>query len=186
MKVSILSRRFILKDSVKSWAEKKFSKLDRLFNENTEIKMTLDEDKSGVKVEVTIYSSGIIYRAQVVNHDIFVAIDKAESIIKRQIRKNKTRLEKKLKHGAVSQIITELQEPATKFQYEDDYDDNEEYEFEVVRTKKFDVKPMSTEEAILQMNLLGHHFFVFQDDTKDKLNVVYKRHDGGYGLIEQS
>jgi len=141
--------------------------------------MTLDEDKSGVKVEVTIYSNGVMYRAQVVNHDVFVAIDKAEAIIKRQIRKNKTRLEKKLKHGAISQIITELDELPSAA-------DEEEREFKIVRTKKFSIKPMSAEEAILQMNLLGHHFFVFQSDADEKSNVVYKRNDGGYGLIELS
>lgn len=185
MKISTIARRFVLKDSVKEWVEKKFHKLDRLFDENTSIKVTLDEDKSGVHVEVTILSNGVIYRAQVLHRDVFVGIDKAESIIKRQIRKNRTRLEKRLKLGAIAHIMSEPVNGLESNENDTESDwDREESEFEIVREKKFDTKPMSADEAILQMNLLNHQFYVFRNSENDQYNLVYRRSQHGYGLIE--
>ena len=113
----------------------------------------------------------MIYRAEETDRDEFAAIDNVVDVIERQIRKNKTRLEKKLRETAFTA-------PA-------EIDDaEEETEFKIVKTKKYAVKPMSPDEAILQMNLLGHEFFLFKNSNTDENNIVYKRHDGNYGLIE--
>ena len=127
-------------------------------------------------IEATIYAAGMMYRAEASDKEILAAIDKIVDVIERQIRKNKTRLSKKIKRDAT--LDANLISGAT-------YTEGEETkEFEVVKTKRFTVKPMSVEEAILQMNLLGHTFFVFKNQETDEMNVVYKRKDGKYAVIE--
>ena len=174
MKFTFTCRKVSLNDSVKEYAEKKISKLDRYFHEDAEAIVTFCVEKDHrCVVEVTIVSSGTMFRAQEESRDgdMRSAIDAVASTIDRQIRKNKTRLSKRLRQEAlVSTMPEEFEVP-------------EETEFDVVRTKHITVKPMSTEEAILQMNLLGHDFFVYRS-TNDVVSIVYRRRNGGYGLLE--
>ncbi len=174
MKFTFTCRKVSLNDSVKEYAEKKISKLDRYFHEDAEAIVTFCVEKDHrCVVEVTIVSGGTMFRAQEESRDgdMRSAIDAVASTIDRQIRKNKTRLSKRLRQEAlVSTMPEEFEVP-------------EETEFDVVRTKHITVKPMSTEEAILQMNLLGHDFFVYRS-TNDVVSIVYRRRNGGYGLLE--
>ncbi len=176
MKFTFTCKKINLNNSVKEYAEKKISKLDRYFQEGAEAFVTFAvEKKNRCIVELTIRStSGRLFRAEEEDPDgdMRGAIDAAVNFIERRIRRNKTRLAKNLRPGAV------VKEDIPEF------DVAEETEFDVVRTKHFSVKPMTTEEAILQMNLLGHQFFVFRSMESDQICVVYCRNSGGYGLIE--
>ena len=128
-------------------------------------------------MELTIKNNGTFFRASELTSDMYASVDSAVATIERQIRKNKTRLAKKLREGAVEREVQELPYVA-----EEDFAEPEE--FDIVRKKQFSIKPMSVEEAILQMNLLDHEFFVFRDEASDgAFSVVYRRKNGGYGLI---
>ena len=174
MKFTFTCKKVALNDSIKDYAEKKFSKLDRYFREEATALVTFAVEKNHrCVVEVTIRGGDMLFRAQeeAPDGDMRGAIDVALSYIDRQIRKNKTRLSKKLRtEGAVVA--------------DDVFEVTEETEFDIVRTKRFAVKPMTAEEAILQMNLLDHNFFVFRNEDTNAISVVYKRNNGGYGLIE--
>ena len=176
MKFTFTCKKISLNDSVKAYAEKKLGKLDKYFRKEPEAMVTFAvEKKNRCVVEVTLRSpDGTMFRAvaEDPDGDMRGAIDSCESQIDRKIRKNKTRLSKNLR---VSSIKSELPE---------EFDVHEERDFKVVRTKRFAVKPMSVEEAILQMNLLGHNFFVFRNTETEAVDVVYTRTDEGYGLIE--
>ncbi|MDD6309098.1 MAG: ribosome-associated translation inhibitor RaiA [Clostridia bacterium] len=171
MKVIITGRKFEISNSIRSFAEKKLQKLDKFFVDSAEAQITLSVQKERQTAELTIFQTGMMYRAEETTCDMLASIDRVVDIIERQIRKNKTRLEKKLRENAFSKL-EEL--PNTE----------EEKEFKVVRSKRHAIKPMSVEEAILQMNLLGHEFFIFRNATTEETNIVYKRNDGYYGLIE--
>ena len=174
MKFTFTCKKVALNDSIKEYAEKKFSKLDRYFREEATALVTFAVEKNHrCVVEETIRGGDMLFRAQeeAPDGDMRGAIDVAVSYIDRQIRKNKTRLSKKLRtEGAVAA--------------DDVFEVAEETEFDIVRTKRFAVKPMTAEEAILQMNLLDHNFFVFRNEDTNAISVVYKRKSGGYGLIE--
>ncbi|MBQ4527879.1 MAG: ribosome-associated translation inhibitor RaiA [Clostridia bacterium] len=171
MKITTTGRKIDVTEGLRSYTERKLSKLDKFFNENTAAQVTLSVQKDDHIIEVTVYHEGMIFRAEVRDADMYAAIDRVADVIERQIRKQKTRLEKKFRAGAF--------EPNDLY-----FDIEEEKEFKIVKTKKYDAKPMSVEEAILQMNLLGHEFYIFNNaETLDK-EVVYKRKDGNYGLIE--
>ena len=175
MKFTFTCKKVSLNDSIKDYAEKKISKLDRYFREDADALVTFSVEKGHrCVVEITIVSGSTLFRAQEESRDgdMRGAIDAACSTIDRQIRKNKTRLSKRLRQEALTPSV-----PA-------EFDVNEETEFQVVRTKRIAVKPMSVDEAILQMNLLGHSFYAFKDEDGGAFAVVYKRNDGGYGLIE--
>ena len=176
MKFTFTCKKISLNDSIKEYAEKKISKLDKYFPNEAEAFVTFAvEKKNRCVVEITIRSSnGTLFRAQEedTDGDMRGAIDKAVSFIDRRIRKNKTRLSKNLRSEA---LVPEV--PA-------EFDVVEDTEFEILRTKRFTVKPMSTDEAILQMNLLDHSFYVFRNVDTSEINVVYRRNNGGYGLIE--
>ncbi len=175
MKFTFAERNFDFTDESRAYAEKKLSKLDKYFRSDAEANITARYERGHHCLEVTVRSNGMLFRAAVREPDIYNAIDIAESTIDRQIRKNKTRLEKQLRDDAFDKLSDTSA----------DYPVEEEREFNIVRTKRFSVKPMTVEEAILQMNLLNHEFFVFKSvDSDDRFSVVYKRHDGGYGLIE--
>jgi len=165
-----------LNDSIKEYAEKKISKLERYFREeDTTAFITFTVQKDHLcSVEITIRGGGTMLRAQTEapDGDMRGAIDAAVGYIERQILKNKTRLSKRLRSEGFP--------PPTPA---DDFEITEEKEFNIVRTKRFSVKPMSPEEAILQMNLLDHSFFVFRNSEDDALSIVYCRKNGGYGLI---
>ena len=174
MKVIISGRRIEIEERLKELIEKKLSKLDKFFREDAEAKVTLTGEKGDRSVmEVTVFSGGMIYRAEENTDDAYTAIDKVVTVIERQIRKNKTRLEKRLRENAFDAA-----------NFETGTETDEEKEFNVVKQKKIALKPMSTEEAILQMNLLGHAFFVFKDAVTEETKLVYKRNDKDYGLIE--
>lgn len=173
MNFIVSGRNIDVTEALKSKVVKKLSKLDKFFKPETEVHVTLSVQKNLQTVEVTIYSGGMVIRAEESSVDMYASIDKVVDVLERQIRRNKTRLEKKLREGA---FIKENFEIAENIE--------EESEFKVVRSKKFDVKPMTVDEAILQMNLLGHEFFVFRNAETKEVNVVYRRKDGNYGLIE--
>ena len=176
MKFTYACKKVSLNDSIKSYAEKKISKLGKyLRDENATASVTFSVEKDHLcTVEITIRDGGTLLRAQtqVPDGDMRGAVDSAVAYIERQILKNKTRLAKRLRSEGFPPAA-----PA------DDFEIAEEKEFQIVRTKRFSVKPMSQEEAILQMNLLDHNFFVFRSSEDDSLCIVYQRKSGGYGLI---
>ena len=169
MKINIVGRQMNVWNEMKETIETKLQKLDKYFNDECTATVTLSSRKNTKCLEITILYSGTIFRSEVQDETFRNALDHA---VERQIRKNKTRLAKKLRSGAFDQGIMDTGE-----------DFEEEAEF-TVRKKNFRLKPMSMEEAIMQMNLLGHEFFVYKDASGDKVCVVYKRHDNTYGLIE--
>jgi len=171
MKVIITGRKIDISAGMRSYTEKKLQKLDKFFDDAADAQVTLSVEKDRQTAELTIYFGGYVYRAEDTTEDMYASIDRSVDLIERQIRKNKTRLEKKLRGGAF-----DVPNEATI--------EMEEKEFKIVRSKKHALKPMSPEEAILQMNLLGHEFFVFHNDETDKIDIVYRRKDGNYGLIE--
>lgn len=176
MKYTYTCKKVPLNDSIKAYAEKRIAKLERYFRgEDTSAFVTFSVEKDSLcTVEITIRDGSTLLRAQAEepDGDMRGAIDAAVGYIERQILKNKTRLSKRLRSEAFP--VPEIA---------DDFSVVEEKEFEIVRTKRFAVKPMSPEEAILQMNLLGHDFFVFRNSDDDSISIVYQRKSGGYGLI---
>lgn len=173
MKFIIIGKNIDVTEALKEKVIKKMSKLDKFFLPGTEIHITLVVEKTRQNVEVTIPFHGVVLRAEATSEDMYASIDKVIDILERQVRRNKTRLSKKIHSGT----------PKTVF-FESGQEDDEEQEFSIVRSKKFAIKPMTTDEAILQMNLIGHSFFMFSNADTKEVNVVYKRKDGNYGLIE--
>ena len=180
MKFVFTDKKVTLPDTVNKYAEKKVGKLDRFFKEDATAAITFSVEKErNNKVEITIRSSGTIYRVSESTSDMHASIDAAVTTLERQIRKNKTRLEKRLRQGAFERAL-DVSEVST-FAPEEP----EEGEYRIVRSKTFPIKPMTREEAILQMNLVGHNFFAFRDEEAGgAFSVVYRRNDGDYGLIE--
>ena len=176
MKYTYACKKVTLNNSIKSYTEKRISKLERYFREDdTTAAVTFSVEKNHLcTVEITIRDGGTLLRAQTQapDGDMRSAVDAAVGYIERQILKNKTRLSKRLRSE-------NFPAPAP----DNEFEVAEEKEFEIVRTKRFSVKPMSPEEAILQMNLLDHDFFVFRSSEDDSLCIVYQRRNGGYGLI---
>ena len=172
MKVTIIGRQLNVWDEMKLAIEKKLQKFDKYFGDNCSATVTLSIKHAQKCLEITINAQDAIFRSEVSDETFRNALDRAVYLIERQIRKNKTRLERKLKNVVFDGAIFDTGE-----------DFEEEAEFNV-RRKAFPIKPMSVEEAIMQMNLLGHEFFVFRNDNTEEICVVYKRHDGNYGLIE--
>ncbi len=170
MKITIYGKQMTVRDSLKTAVEKKLSKFNKFFGEETEAYVTC-KTRKGVKIiEITVNYGGTTFRCEEESETFITALDRAVEGLERQIRKNKTRLEKTVKRGAF--VITE----------EDDDEYVEEGDFEI-RVKTFPFKPMTAEEAILQMNLIGHSFYAFTDADSGDVCVVYKRKEGSYGLI---
>ncbi|MEG1720800.1 MAG: ribosome-associated translation inhibitor RaiA [Pseudoflavonifractor sp.] len=175
MKFVFTDKKVNLPEKVHAYAEKKVGKLDRYFKTEAEAAIVFSVQKACNQVEVTVRSGGIVYRASESTSDMFASIDAAVASIERQMRRNKTRLEKRLRTDAFVRTVDEV----SSFVPEEPEED-----FKVIRTKKFPMKPMTVEEAILQMNLVGHTFFAFRDeDAGGAYAVVYRRDNGGYGLI---
>lgn len=172
MKLTISGKQLTVRPSLRDLTEKKLARFDRFFGDEAEATVSYSCRHDQQYVEITIYQGGTIFRAEEGAATFQNAIDEAVDALERQIRKNKTRLEKRLRAGAFDPVPNA---PAPM-------DEEEEGEFRI-RVKSFPVKPMSVEEAILQMNLLEHQFFVFRDDKTEKPCVVYRRKDGDYGLI---
>ena len=170
MKITIYGKQMTVRDSLKTAVEKKLSKFDKFFGEDTEAFVTCKVRKGVKIIEITVNYGGTTFRCEEENETFITALDRAVEGLERQIRKNKTRLEKKMKTNAF--VIAE--------EYDDEY--VEEGEFEI-RVKSFPFKPMTPEEAILQMNLIGHAFYAFTDADSGDVCVVYKRKEGSYGLI---
>ena len=176
MKFQYTEKKVSLPANVHAYAEKKVMKLERFFGDNADALVAFSVEKDRNKVEITVHAANTYFRASESTSDMFASIDAAVSTIERQIRKNKTRLARRLRQDAFSRTAE-----VTSFAPEAE----EETSFEIVRVKKFPMKPMTREEAILQMNLLEHTFFAFKDEENGQaFAVVYKRNDGGYGLIE--
>ena len=173
MKINIIGRQLNVYDDTKALIEEKLSKLDKFFGGEANATVTLSHKRNLCTLEVTIKASNTLFRSEVDADSFRDALDRSIENIERQIRKNKTRIEKVVRRGAFS-----------TFDEDDDDEYEEESEFEI-RLKTFPFKPMTPEEAILQMNLLGHEFFAFNDAESGDTCVVYKRKAGGYGLIMQ-
>ena len=175
MKITIVERKIKISEELRDYAIKKVAKLDRYFQKDTSATITFSELKGRQTAEVTVGHNGMVFRAEETTTDMFASVDGMISSIERQIRRNKTRLEKKLRQGAFDKMAANEASLA----------DFVEDKYEVVRRKKFDVHSMTVEEAILQMNLLDHQFFFFRNAEEDDMPaVIYKRAAGGYGLIE--
>ncbi|MBP3437559.1 MAG: ribosome-associated translation inhibitor RaiA [Clostridia bacterium] len=168
MKMIMTGRQMTVYESTKEMAAKKLAKFEKFFDENAEMTVSFSQRHGLNMVEITIRAEGLMFRGEEGSDTFATAIDSAIDALERQIRKNKTRLEKRLRTGIHTENI------------EDEGEDESEFH---IRTKTFDVKPMSVEEAILQMNLLGHQFFVFTDAEAGETRVVYQRKGGDYGLI---
>ena len=173
MKFTFTGRKIDLGEDVKAYAEKKIAKLDRYFRNDAEANIICHLERGRFTSEVTVRSDNMFFRAQSVKTDLYATFDEIVDTIDRQIRKNKTKLEKRLRSQGAS-IAAGITDMADELSEATDF---------VVRRKEFTLKPMSVEEAILQMNLLGHEFFVFRDDITSDTCVVYARRDGDYGLI---
>ncbi len=173
MKFTVVERKIQISEDLREYSLRKVEKLERYFQSDGKATITFNELRGRQTVEITVNHNGIIFRAEETTTDMFASVDGAISSIERQIRKNKTRLEKRLREGAFEKGGV----PASHEYMEDDY--------EIARRKRFEVRPMSVEEAVLQMNLLGHQFFFFRNaDNEDVPAVIYRRSAGGYGIIE--
>ncbi|MBQ4208319.1 MAG: ribosome-associated translation inhibitor RaiA [Clostridia bacterium] len=170
MKITVIGRKCTPRDSFKDRAEKRLRKVEKFFPDEVEAKVTAIVEKSEQIVEVTIFHDGMIFRSQERAINMNDALDRCVDSLVRQIRKNKTRVEKKLRSGAFDAF-----DAIDTMESEDTYD--------VVRSKEIVLKPQSVEEAILQMNLLDHQFYMFRNSTDEKICLVYARKDGGYGLL---
>ena len=172
MKFIISGKNIDVTEGLKSAVQEKLGKLERYFTPETEIHVTLSVEKDRQKIEVTIPVKGNIIRSEQVSSDMYVSIDLVEEVIERQLRKYKTK-------------IVNQQQAGGNFQkefVEDEFLEDEEVN--IIRTKKFGIKPMYPEDACVQMELLGHNFYVFRNAETDEVNVVYKRKGNTYGLIE--
>ena len=174
MRIKITGRNIELTEGLKAAVEDKLNKLEKYFTPDTEVNVTLSVEKERQKVEVTIPMKGSYIRSEQVSSDMYVSIDLVEEIIERQLRKYKTKLIAKQQGG--HDFRQEFIESDTSAAESD--------EIEIVRTKRFGIKPMFPEDACIQMELLGHNFFVFCNAETDQVNVVYKRKGDTYGLIE--
>lgn len=178
MKFVFTDKKINLPNKVHAYAEKKVGKLDRYFKADAEAAIVFSVEKGRNNVELTIRSGGTIIRVAESTSDMFATIDAAVSSVERRLRRNKTRLEKRLRQDAFTRSVDA--EEISSFAPETD-----EEEYKIVRSKKFPIKPMTVDEAVLQMELVGHTFFAFKDVDQDgRFSVVYKRNDGDYGLIE--
>lgn len=174
MKVMVYGKNMQLTETLKDTTIKKIKRLEKFFHQEVEAKVVLSIEKIFQKVEVTIPFNGRIVRVEESSDDMYNSIDDAVESLERQIRKHKTKLQNK-RHSNESIKFDNI-EPW--------YEEEDEDEFRVVKTKRFPVKPMNIEEAILQMDLLKHNFFVFLNSDSEEVNVVYKRKDNNFGLIE--
>jgi putative sigma-54 modulation protein len=181
MKFIISGKNIEVTPGLKDTIEQKLGKLERYFTPETEIIVTLSVEKERQKIEVTIPVKGNIIRSEQTSSDMYVSIDLVEEIIERQLRKYKNKL------VARSQGHPTASSSGNAFKkefFEEETETSEDDEIRIVRTKKFGIKPMFPEDACIQMDLLGHNFFVFSNAETDEVNVVYKRKDGTFGLIE--
>ncbi len=175
MNYNVICKKVELSDSRKEKLLKKVQKIDKFFDADNDCKILVYEQKDEMVIEVTILYKGFFLRAEARDRDLLAAADECMANLDRQIRKNKTRLAKQVREARFENYDT-IVEGGDKV--------NEEEEFKIIKRKKFTSKPMSAEEAVLQMNMLGHDFFVFADPETMGTCIVYRRKDGNYGLLE--
>ncbi len=175
MNIQFVGKNVEVTDALREVTEKKLSKLEKFFKDEIEGTVTFSTEKNDKTIEVTINIPGTIIRAEETSDDMYASIDKAVDVLERQMRKYKTRLQKKYREGDTIRF-----ENVRSLEKEETEDDKPK----IVRRKRFNIKPMNHEEAVLQMELLGHNFFVFRDGETFEMSVIYKRKDGNYGLIE--
>lgn len=174
MKYTIMGRNIDITDGIRESIESKLDKLSKYFAEDTEAKVTMGTDGDLQKIEVTIPTKVGFIRAEDASYDLYNSIDNVEEIIEKQIKKHKNKLiDKKQSAVSFSQMFLE-----------EDYPEEDEDTIKIVKTKSFALKPMDAEEACLQMEMLGHNFFVFLNMDTNQVNVVYRRKGNSYGLIE--
>lgn len=173
MKITVIGKKCTPRDSFKERADKRLRKIDKFFGSDAEAKVTATVEKNEQIVEITIFHDGYFFRSQERAVTLNDALDRCVDSLVRQIRKNKTKVEKRLYSNAFE-----------SFDAIDEFDGEDEYD--LVRTKELVLKPQSVDEAILQMNLLDHQFYMFLNSENDKICVVYARKDGGYGLLSSS
>ena len=174
MTYNLICKQIELSESSKEKLLAKLRKIDKFFGDSDDCKIVVSQQKEKMILEITILYKGFFIRAEARNEDLQTAADICLENIDRQIRKNKTRLEKSIRGGGFENYISVVDEP----------DEVAEDEISIIKRKKFVSKPMSPEEAVLQMNMLGHDFFVFANPETMETNIVYRRKDGKYGLIE--
>ena len=171
MKFVYTSKDMAVSDSLKYRVEKKLSKLERYFREEPEATIRFKMQKGARNIaEITVNAGGLILRAEESSNDMYLSIDHAVDKLESQIRRHRTKLEKRIRSSELEPVA---EVPAF-----------EEQSYDIVRVKKFSVKPMSVEDAITQMELLGHDFFLFMNEESESMNVLYRRHDGTYGLLQ--
>ena len=170
MKITVTGRRLQISSAMREMVEKKIAKLDRFFGADTTAEVVASIEKDRHILELTIKHNDIIFRTQQTSDDIYYSLNQAVNNIERQIRRHKTRLEKRLRVGSLAEEFMQ------SIELEENYG--------VIKRKAFEVKPMELDEAIMQMELIGHEFFMFKNAQSNNICVVYKRKDGGYGLLE--
>ncbi len=172
MKITYTARKVNLRDNFKQRVEKKLKKFEKIFSDDATVNVVVTLNKNNQTVELTIKDNSMVYRAEKTQLEMNDALDKCIDVLGRQLRKNKAKLEKKLRAGSIDDL------------FEADAVSDEEEEFKLLRTKQIPIKPISVDEAILQMNMVGHKFYMFTNALTNQINVVYLRDDGAYGLLE--
>ncbi len=175
MKITYVARKVTLRDNFKERVERKLSKFEKIFSDDAQATVVVTLEKNRQTVEVTIKDGSMVYRAESTMAEMNDALDKVADMLSRQLRKHKTRLSKRLRTGTLDELFMDVSEPAVA-----------EEDINIVRKKEIPVKPVSVEEAILQMEMTGHKFYMFVNADTDCINVVYVRDDGAYGLLEPS
>ncbi len=175
MKITYVARKVTLRDNFKERVERKLGKFEKIFSDNAQATVVVTLEKNRQTVEVTIKDDSMVYRAESTMPEMNDALDKVTDMLSRQLRKHKTRLSKRLRTGTIDDLLISSPES-----------DILEEEINVVRKKQIPVKPVSVEEAILQMEMTGHKFYMFVNADTNDINVVYVRDDGAYGLLEPS
>lgn len=174
MKITYTARKVNLRDNFKERTEKKLAKFERIFSDEAVVNVVVTLEKNRQTVEITIRDNGMVYRAESTMTEMNDALDKVCDILMRQIRRNKTKLEKRIKSGSIDDFVMKAS----------DIEDAVDEEYQLVRKKQIMMKPITVDEAILEMNMVNHSFFMFINADTDEVSVVYKRADGNYGLLE--
>jgi putative sigma-54 modulation protein len=167
-------------DQLKEKVSKKFHKLEKFFGEDTVAHITFTEVGKEMKVEITIYYMHVTCRAEALTHDLSISLDRTVEQIERQIIKNRTRLQKRWKGSSSHMERVDAWDALSESE-----ENADEHEHVIIKSKKISMKPMDIEEAMLQLDLVGHDFFLFENANTNETSVVYKRRDGGYGLLEK-
>ncbi len=176
MKITYVARKVTLRDNFKERVEQKLNKFSKIFSDNAEATVVVTLEKNRQTVEITIKDNSMVFRAESTMPEMNDALDKVTDLISGQLRKHKTRLSKRVKTGSIDDLFVAP--------VEEDVDMIDAEELDIVRRKQIPVKPVSVEEAILQMEMVGHQFYMFLNADTNLINVVYIRKNGSYGLLE--